>query len=271
MDQALAWELFSHCLAAAAVLGQEDTFTREVRSALPRLAGLKVGSDGRILEWGTEDVSEIDPGHRHLSHLYAMHPGNQVTARKSPALTAAVRRSLESRLESRRPIPWSEAWKISFWARFREAEIAHDTLRDLLAGGKIMTSLFASMGPQRVIMDANGGITAGIAEMLIQSHDDRLELLPALPKAWSSGSVRGLRARGGFEADFAWAGGRLTSAQIRSERGETLRLSANLPVRVLAQGKVVARTSSSAELVELSTTPGAIFSVEPNPRIDNAR
>ena len=265
MDQAIAWELFSNCLAAAEVLGQEDEFTREVRAALPRLAGLKMGSDGRILEWGTDHVTELDPGHRHLSPLYAMHPGSQITPRQTPQLAAAVRKSLESRLKFRKMIPWSQAWKISFWARFHEAEIAHDTLIGLLADGQVMTSLFSTMGPQRVIMDANGGATAGIAEMLIQSHDDRLELLPALPRAWPSGAVSGLRARGGFVADITWENGKLTSAQIRSERGETLKLSANVPVQILAEGKVVARTSSDAELAELPTTSGAVFAIQPSP------
>lgn len=266
MDQSIAWELFSNCLAAAEVLGQEDEFTREVRAALPRLAGLKVAADGRILEWGTEQVVEQDPGHRHMSHFYAMHPGNQITPRQTPQLAAAVRKSLESRLKfQKRMIPWSQAWKISFWARFHEAEIAHNSLFGLLAGGQVMTSLFATMGPRRVIMDANGSVTAGIAEMLIQSHDDRLELLPALPRAWSSGSVSGLRARGGFVAEMAWKDGRLTSAQIRSERGEKLRLSANVPIQILCEGKVVARTSSDAELAELATVSGAVFSIQPNP------
>ena len=265
MDQAIAWELFSNCLAAAEVLGQEDEFTREVRAALPRLAGLKVGSDGRIFEWGTDHVTELDPGHRHLSPLYAMHPGNQITPRQTPQLAAAVRKSLESRLKFRKMIPWSQAWKISFWARFHEAEIAHDTLIGLLADGQVMTSLFSTMGPQRVIMDANGGVTAGIAEMLIQSHDDRLELLPALPRAWPSGSVSGLRARGGFVVEINWDNGKLTSAKIRSERGETLKLSANVPVQILSERKVVARTSSDAELAELPTTSGAVFAIQPNP------
>jgi alpha-L-fucosidase 2 len=128
-----------------------------------------------------------------------------------------------------------------------------------------MTSLFSAMGPQRVIMDANGGVTAGIAEMLIQSHDDRLELLPALPRAWPSGSVSGLRARGGFVVEIHWDNGKLTSAKIRSERGETLKLSANVPVQILAEGKVVARSSSDAQLAELPTTSGAVFAIQPNP------
>jgi alpha-L-fucosidase 2 len=266
MDQAIAWELLGNCLAAAEVLGQEDEFTREVRAARQRLAGLKVGSDGRILEWGTDHVTELDPGHRHLSPLYALHPGNQITPRKTPQLAAAVRKSLESRLEFRKMIPWSQAWKVNFYARFHEAEIAHDTLIGLLADGRVMTSLFSTMGPQRVIMDANGGVTAGIAEMLVQSHDDRLELLPALPRAWPSGSVSGLRARGGFVTDITWENGKLTSAQIRSERGETLRLSANVPIQVVADGQIVASTNSDTQLLELPTTPGTVFSIRPNQR-----
>jgi alpha-L-fucosidase 2 len=233
MSMQIIRDIFSECIAASQILGVDEEFSRRVVRAKSKLAPMQIGGRGQLQEW-LEDYREVDPQHRHVSHLYGLHPSNQISPLTTPELAAAARKTLESRGDG--GTGWSKAWKINFWARLHDGDHAHKMLSELLASS-ILPSLFDTHPPFQI--DGNFGATAGIAEMLLQSQNGEIQLLPALPSAWPEGSVTGLRARGGLQVDIDWQNGKLQRVTSLASNNGTFKIRYGQMVRemVIAAGQ----------------------------------
>ncbi|MFD6697319.1 glycosyl hydrolase family 95 catalytic domain-containing protein [Micromonospora aurantiaca (nom. illeg.)] len=259
MDNQILRDLFDAAARASEVLGVDTTFRSQVRTARDRLPPSRVGSRGNVQEW-LADWVETERTHRHVSHLYGLHPGNQITRRGTPALYEAARRTLELRGDD--GTGWSLAWKINFWARLEDGARAHKLLRDLVRTDRLAPNMFDLHPPFQI--DGNFGATSGIAEMLLHSHTGELHLLPALPTAWPAGQVAGLRGRGGYTVSLTWSSGQADEITVRADRDGTLRLRSRLftgsfILADVTDGGTPATTRPESDVVALTVRAGHTY------------
>jgi alpha-L-fucosidase 2 len=211
MDQAIVRDLFINCLKAEAVLGADEGFVAEMKAARDKLAPYRIGKDGQLQEWQEDwDADAVDIHHRHVSHLYGLFPSDQISVDATPKLAAAARKSLVTRGDL--STGWAIAWRLNLWSRLGDGDHAHEILKLLLGPDRTYPNMFDAHPPFQI--DGNFGGVSGMTEMILQSRNDRIYLLPALPSCWPTGHITGLRARGAVEVDIRWAGGELSEAVL---------------------------------------------------------
>lgn len=257
MDMQILRDLFGYYLSTAEILDVDRAFATQVKTARERLVPPQVGRDGMLQEW-TDDFDQLEDKHRHFSHLYGLYPGNVISARRTPELVEPVKKVLEQRGDG--GTGFSRGWKMALWARLYDGDRANSIFKGYLKE-QCYPSLFAKcFTPLQV--DGSFGVTAGITEMLIQSHEGMIDLLPALPSEWMDGAFTGVCARGGFELNFSWEDGELTQMEVLSKSGKPCRIKTDLEVRVISAGKEVDTRRNSDGSVEFATVEGGRYAIE---------
>lgn len=257
IDMQILKDLFGYYNSATEILDVDHDFNQKVQAARKRLVPSQIGKDGALQEWA-EDYGQMEKNHRHASHLYGLYPGNVISVTRTPELIEPVKKVLELRGDG--ASGWSRAWKTNLWARLRDGDRANKIFKGYLKE-QCYASLFAMCG-KPLQVDGTLGMTAGISEMLIQSHEGYIDLLPALPAEWSDGRFDGVLARGGFELDFSWKNKAVTALEINSKAGMPFSIKTGSKVKVFSNGKPVKVTEQPDQIVEFNTVKGKTYKVK---------
>jgi alpha-L-fucosidase 2 len=257
IDMQILYDLFGYYIEAAKILGKENSFIQQVKTAREKLVPPQIGKDGSLQEWA-DDWKSLEEHHRHFSHLYGLYPGKVLYEKRTPALIESYKKVLEERGDA--STGFSRAWKMALWARLADGNRANKIYKGYLKE-QCCTSLFALCG-KSLQVDGSFGVTAAVTEMLMQSQDGFIQLLPALPDEWSDGAFKGLCARGAFELDFVWKNKMVTQLKIVSKAGKVCRIENKQGFTIKSKGKTVAVKKLSNGIVEFKTVKGAVYFAE---------
>jgi len=254
IDMQILNDLFRYYIEAAAILEKDQAYAAKVEKTRQRLVPPRVGKDGTLQEW-TEDYGQLEDKHRHFSHLYGLYPGNVLSAKRTPEFVEPIKKVLEQRGDG--ACGWSRAWKMNLWSRLYDGERALSIYKGYLKEQSYL-SLFAKCG-EPFNIDGSLGQTAGITEMLVQSHEGVIDLLPAVPNEWRTGQFDGVRVRGGFELNMAWKDKKITTVEILSRAGQPCRINAGNGYKVTREGKEIAVKTDKDGSIEFDTIKGGKY------------
>jgi len=258
-DQQLVWDLFTNFIEASEALGEDKAFRKQVADMRSRLLGPQVGNWGQLQEWMIDRDSR--KGHRHVSHMIAVYPSRQISPQRTPEFAEAARVSLDARTAAK-ATGWGKMWRVSLWSRLGDGERAHEIINSWIKGHLPLNMLAEiSRDGSAFQIDANFGYAAGVNEILLQSHQGYMELLPVLPKAWATGSVKGMKARGAFVVDMAWEESKLKQATILSGKGAACRLKTSCPVTVMHKNSAVNVTKNDDGSISFPTESGGSYRI----------